>query len=749
MKAASSLSQFRALAWNLGVARAHGVLGLAPAVPAVLIAILFAIPTGGLQTPRGPIGFSSGLTPLASPVGGNGSGNSSSLAANSSFSLSPSTPLPPPSTIANWPTYDQNPQRTGANSLENTLASTNASGMVRQWARSLDGGVFGSLAVVNGSVYVGDFHGNETQLYASNGTKHWGFQYGGPNGNVSWTHCFAGKNNIRGISATATVWNGMVFFPGGDKHLYAVYASNGTVVPGWPVLMTNHTNDSWNSFFPYGSPLVHNSSVFIGTSSGCDSPLVQGQLLQVSVATHKITHIFNVTANTGGGGGIWSTPSVQTATNSVWITTGNPASVGNWSEAVVKLDGSNVCHAVLGNCTAKGYYHVSAPGAVDDDFGAGATVYFLANGTPMVVTMNKNGKAMAFYANTLKADGTSSPAWNRTISNPSALGLNVAPAAFNGTAIFLGGTYATVNGTQCTGTISAVNPTDGSLRWEKCTPGFVRAGITYADGLVVDAADTVGNRSSTVEVRNSSTGAVVASISVNQTVTGQPVIANGRLFFGTGNWTTFCGNTTQHPCPRGYVDAYGLPLGNQGTYFHPYNLNPVGPDVRGFANATGGMPTYNYTWNWGDGSLSNGRYSSHAYGATYSWVGQRNFTGVVTVTDAAGGAKSQWFYVQAWEDYSGSCHWVIGFCWHVLVAPCYFAYCINIVRGPIQALEASAYLIGAIGAVTWDWNWGDGTSDSTVQYPSHTYASHSTYTITVTATDSEHRQATKTIQVTV
>ena len=130
----------------------------------------------------------------------------------------------------------------------------------------------------------------------------------------------------------------------------------------------------------------------------------------ISLPTRAVVNRLNLTPVAKGGGGIWSTPSVDSVANTIWVTTGNTGISGppngyNWSQAIVGINGTNVCQPQGSTCSVKGYYHLNSGSGADIDFGAGATVYRLSNGTSMVVATNKNGVAYAFYATTLKATG--------------------------------------------------------------------------------------------------------------------------------------------------------------------------------------------------------------------------------------------------------------------------------------------------------------------------------------------------------
>ncbi len=665
----------------------------------------------------------------------------------SPLTYSPPPPHPPPSTSENWPTYEQNQERTGVNPNEKSLSPLNATQLVQMWAAKTTAGIFGSAAVVNGSVYVGDFSGEEWGFSAATGTPLFSTPLGGVWSNRTFNSCSYPKSvdAIRGITATATVWNGMVFVPEENNSLYALYATNGTLVNGWSVNLSSEDKNDSGGWYPFGSSLVYNGHVFIGTASGCDNPMVEGQLLQINITTHSIDHFISMAPGAHSGGAIWSTPTLEPSTSTVWVTTGNCPTVNcslstqNWTQAIVALNAQNVCQPHSSSCTSKGYWHLAT--GSDVDFGAGATLFSLSNGTKMVVAENKNGGAYAFYADNLKANGGNTPVWHVNVSVSHG---DISPAAFDGTTLYFGGAGNSTlhNGTYCAnGTIRAVNPSNGSVRWDQCAKGSVMAGLTYANGLIIDGTSWADGYGGTLEVRNASTGVVLISWSFPQAITGEPVVSDGRIFFGTGNATVFCG--TPH-CPPGHLYAYGIPLGSSSSMKPTYGgLAAPGycGGVYSWGNATGGMPTYNFTWAWGSSYYSYTRDPFHLYCAGQYYPS-------MTITDAAGENVTQMWSVLV-NTYTCS-NQTFPFCSITSALPCITFGALKCFTGPfVEPVTFGSRITWGLSGVTWDWNFGDGTAHSSALSPTHTYSSHGTYAVTVTVTNSEHVQYQQSFQVTV
>ncbi len=893
---------------------------------AIPTSVFILVLTGALVTPTGtlagsptPLAIITGHPPSALTLLGNNtsvsdSNYSSSSNASQGFAgalSQPPPPVPPSATYENWPTYQQNSQRTGNNVNERTLGPSNASQLSEIWSvKTPHNGVFGSPTVVNGTVFVGDWHGNETAVNASNGAQSWTTDFGlGAKANTSLTHCAYGPNKVAGITDTATVWNNTLFVATGNNLLFAYNLTSRQVVPGWPVNMSGDTNNNvsnyWTHYYPWGSPLVYNGFVYIGTASGCDSPLVQGQLLQVRIWDHRLVHTFNVTSTGGGGGSIWSTPSVDRSTNTVWISTGNENDSSNYSSAytraLVALNASDVSQV-------KGYWQEGRPNA-DDDFGAGPTLFSSSGGGSFVGATNKDGTFYAFSRTNVTGNGSWNPLWRLQTSLPGTGA--IAPAAVNGTALFLGSTttpygpltysysglpsgctsanssaiactptaagsttvkatltnvdghsisvnssltvepsgyagvtissfsvvpsqfvisgalvsfsvsaangsgsynfsYSGMPGGSCTngshpatyacnaigtgaynivvnvtssghsaiaeltlligyvptpavwslslrdpiirlggsvgisvnasnlvpGSVRAVVPATGATIWQHESPGGVEAGLAYANGIVVDGADWQNGSGATLEVLRASTGAVLweYNFTGGYQVFGAPSISDGRIFVGTA---------VLYGVDPGYVYEFGIPLAATSSSIRVHTSSSSGPSVRAFGNATGGMPTYNVTWNWGDGAVGYGSNQNHTF-VCLPCSGRHNYTISLSITDATRKQANITWLVETNFFRCGSGY---GFCWTVLVIVCNQPLVSQCFTGTvIHPGGFAGYVGGASGGITWNWNFGDGTY-STSQYPLHTYAQHGTYTVSVTATDSERHQATVQFEV--
>ena len=123
----------------------------------------------------------------------------------------PGPPAPPPPLGfggggGNWPAYLGDPERTGSNLEERTLAPNNVSRLGLEWGfTTKNGSIYSSPVVINGTVYVGSGNGYEYAVDAATGQLVWKAYLGTDRG------CSYGSPNWGTISSPA-LWNGTLYW---------------------------------------------------------------------------------------------------------------------------------------------------------------------------------------------------------------------------------------------------------------------------------------------------------------------------------------------------------------------------------------------------------------------------------------------------------------------------------------------------------------------------------------------------------
>jgi uncharacterized repeat protein (TIGR01451 family) len=132
-------------------------------------------------------------------------------------------------------------------------------------------------------------------------------------------------------------------------------------------------------------------------------------------------------------------------------------------------------------------------------------------------------------------------------------------------------------------------------------------------------------------------------------------------------------------------------------------------DIYFYGTATGGSPSYNYSWDFGDGNSSTGQNTSHHYGS------YGPYTVNLTVTDSGTNTSSISKNVHVWPTPVAN---------FTTNSP--QLYCHNITFNDTTT--------GGTPSYTYDWDFGDGSS-STERNTSHRYFTYGTYDVTLTVTD--------------
>ncbi|HEX6482248.1 MAG TPA: PQQ-binding-like beta-propeller repeat protein, partial [Ktedonobacteraceae bacterium] len=467
---------------------------------------------------------------------------------------------------SDWPTYLHDPQRTAAGG-DTIISAANAGQLRLGWAFKTGGPIAASPTVVGGTVYVGSWDGYEYALDAATGTQKWKTFLG-----QTTAPCYP---QLAGVSSAADVENGVVYVGGGDSYWYALDAATGNIL--WKVFVGDNTKGWYN----WASPLIYNGYAYIGTASVGDCPLVPGQLLQVNLTTHQIVHTFNFVPSGQYGGGIWTSPGIDTATNTIFVSTGTRNQPNQTlSEAVVALDATSL--------TLKSSWAVPASQeTVDSDFASTPILFNDALGNPLMTAVNKNGIAYTYNRNNLAAG----PVWTQQIdiggSCPQCGDGSASSGAFGNGTLFLAGGNSVINGQGYRGSVSALDPATGKFRWQHGAPGAVVPALAYSNGLVIDGAGP------TLEVLDASSGTRLYSYTTGGALYAAPSVSNGQIFTGGTDDNVYAFGLPTNPpptptpdpsCPSGWTCqdiGSPSPAGSETVSGTTWTVNAGGANVGG------------------------------------------------------------------------------------------------------------------------------------------------------------------------
>ena len=432
---------------------------------------------------------------------------------------------------ASWSTFMESNTRTGYNGAETIINPSTAPHLKTHWTRSITASISSEPIVANGMLYWGSWDGNEHASSLVDGHDVWTTNLG-----TSVVPCDHKRFGITGASTIATVTIGGVkttvdFVAGGNSSFYALNASTGAILWHTPALGGS------NSFL-FSSPAVFDGSVYIGIASLGDCPLVQGQFFKLQASTGKIQKTFDVVPSGCLGGTLWGSPSIDSATKTVYFGSGNEGTCSTTetlTDAVIALRSSDL--SLVGS-----WQIPTAQEIPDGDFGSTPTFFSATiNGTQhnMLGLINKNGIYYAFD----RANISAGPLWQVKLAaaaNGSGTINNVASSAWDNTNLYAVGAQTTIKGTTCPGSLRALNPASGAFLWQDCLNQLPLDPVISVPGLVVVG---FGN---TFNVDNASNGNVLFTFQDTTTKSnfqGAATILNGVLYEGNNDGNLYAFGT--------------------------------------------------------------------------------------------------------------------------------------------------------------------------------------------------------------
>jgi len=257
------------------------------------------------------------------------------VSAHTGVPSSPRTGAPPSLVSGDWSTYLADAAHSGFNRTETTINQNTAPRLKQYWSYHANGGISVQPVEANGLIYWGSWDGVE-HATDTQGHEAWATNLGKTIGCIRTV----------GVASTATVASMtirgtktlVVFVGGGNAHFYALNAANGKII--WQTSL-----DSSPAAFIWSSSVFYRGSIYIGMASLANCPSIQGQLFQINAATGAVQHVFKVVPDGCKGGGIWSSPAIDTSSGEMYIATGSPDSCTTnerYAIAMIELDASNL-----------------------------------------------------------------------------------------------------------------------------------------------------------------------------------------------------------------------------------------------------------------------------------------------------------------------------------------------------------------------------------------------------------------------
>lgn len=386
------------------------------------------------------------------------------------------------------------------------------------WQAHTGAAIAATPVVAHHTVFVGSWDGYEYALREKTGRRLWRTNLGlSVDG-----HCGFGLGTL-GITSAAWPAGDRVYVGGGDWYWYALKATNGKKL--WRV--STAPNRGSTGYYNWASPSLYGGSAYVGISSQCDNPLTQGELLRVSLSAHRVKKAWKVVRDGKLGGGIWTTPVADPRTGLLFVTTGTRISDGDrYAESVVALDPKSL--------RIRGHWALPLSDPTPDaDWGTSPTLFTDSHGRLLVAAVSKNGILYAFRRKRLGAG----PVWQTRIAAggdcPQCGDGSTSNGFFDGKRLYFAGGATTVNGQAYPGSVAAIDPATGKIRWQLGLPSEVLGALTGAHGMIAVPAAYGG-----LYIVGAAKGRMLHANLLSggpgyQPIYGAPRIADGRLIIGT------------------------------------------------------------------------------------------------------------------------------------------------------------------------------------------------------------------------
>lgn len=420
----------------------------------------------------------------------------------------------PAGAVADWPFYGYdlaNTRDAGADGPTSAQART----LAPLWSfESTDGDFTGTPVVSDGIVVVGSNSGVVYALSALTGAKLWSRSVGPQ------------------VNGSAAIAGGVVYVPvnideaNGTGNPSVVALNLLTGIPLWQTTLDDQPGSD-----VYGSPVVYKGTVYIGTAgsyaeNNLPNSRTRGTVVALDAATGAIRWKTYTVPLGDDGGGVWSTPAIDTLTGRLYVGTGNAyhAPAAATTDSILELDART--GAILRHFQAQANDVSFHEDGLDADLGSSPNLFVSPTGEELVGEGEKNGIYWAVDRKTMAL------VWKATVGPGGVNGGIVGSTAWDGSAIYGPETQQTE-----TWSLTA----DGQPRWTTLGGGKLDFGSVAVANGVVYSTDFAGD----LTARSTSDGALLAQLPLGAPSWGGVSISGGTVFADTGQ-----------EGPQGYVEAF-------------------------------------------------------------------------------------------------------------------------------------------------------------------------------------------------
>lgn len=481
-----------------------------------------------------------------------------------------------PSANHDWPMRGQNYSNTSSQAGDDLINPSNVSDLKVKWTFTAHGDTSATPAVVDGAVYIPDWGGYLNKLNAQTGRVIWSYpvsNYDGIAGAISRTSPAVVDN---------TVYIGDQNGPGYGQgaHVSAVNAITGR--KEWTTEVDSHPLAIVTS-----SPVVYRGVVYVGVASKEEAAAslpaypcctFRGSVVALNARTGAILWKDYMSPPNGGvpggfsGNGVWSSPSIDPATNTLYVSTGNnytqPASVtacekaggsvaqcmpaDNYQESVLAIDmATGAIRWADGDKAFDAWTLACLPGfppnncppdpGSDFDFGDSPHLFTIPGPHGPIQVVGAGQKNGVYW---VLDRATGKVIWSAALG-PGGVhgGMEWGTAVDNGRIYFADAntdavTYTLPNGQAVSkgGFFGALDAATGKILWETADPSDDQdmAPVTTAGGVMY-----AGSMSGWMYALDGATGKILWSFKGQGSSNAGPAIVGNTIYWGNGYDNTF------------------------------------------------------------------------------------------------------------------------------------------------------------------------------------------------------------------
>lgn len=401
--------------------------------------------------------------------------------------------------VDEWTMLGRDVRSTFSNPDQTNLSSQNASDLRLLWQFEAPGQVYGTPVVVGDTIFIT----STSALFAFNA-----------DGTTKW------ENSDIGATSSLAYDAGTIFVHDLQAYLHALDAETGEE------LWQNRT-DMHRLATGLSSPIVFDRYVVVGLSSNeivREGATFRGGVAAFDRDTGEQLWRDDTAKTPFNGASVWSTVAIDTDARVVFAGSGQnyTGEAGPNSDALFAIDLDTGERLWTNQTVAGDVFTPINPRGPDADFGANPILFEAEiDGTvrKLVGAGQKNGMFWVLDRT------TGETVWQRELGPGSPLtGGVLNNGAFDGKRILV----ANNSPASGNGVLFALDPSDGTIVWQRELSGWVWAPITTSNGIGVVAADTVQT------LFDVETGAELHRFETQGTIACGASIVGGRIHFGSG-----------------------------------------------------------------------------------------------------------------------------------------------------------------------------------------------------------------------